>query len=106
MSAPWLLISKSASFDSRFGIAFSFHIEGFGSEGLNKDGMSFDANAGALRNRPVFVGAFIDAFHEATFGFRACLQINVSSSFWIIFASQISSKEPKNRPKFILKTRS
>jgi hypothetical protein len=31
--------------------------------------MSFDANTGAVGNRPVFVGAFIDAFHEATFGF-------------------------------------
>lgn len=32
--------------------------------------MTFDANAGALRNRPVFMGAFVDAFHEATFVFK------------------------------------
>lgn len=32
--------------------------------------MPFDANAGAVGNRPVFVGAFVDAFHEATFGFN------------------------------------
>ncbi len=31
--------------------------------------MSFNANAGAVRNRPVFMGAFVDAFHELTFGF-------------------------------------
>ena len=31
--------------------------------------MSFDADSGAVGNRRVFVGAFIDAFHEATFGF-------------------------------------
>ena len=31
--------------------------------------MSFNANAGAVGNRPVFMGAFIDAFHKLTFGF-------------------------------------
>lgn len=29
--------------------------------------MSFDANSGAVRNYPVFVDAFVDAFHEAYF---------------------------------------
>ena len=67
MSASWLIISESASFDSRFGIAFPFHGEGFGRERLDEDGMSFDANAGAVGNRPVFMGTFVDAFHELTF---------------------------------------
>ena len=31
--------------------------------------MSFDTNAGAVGNCPVFVGAFVDAFHKLTFGF-------------------------------------
>ncbi len=31
--------------------------------------MSFDANAGAVGNHPVFVGAFVDAFHSFSFGF-------------------------------------
>ena len=31
--------------------------------------MSFDANTGAVRNRPVFMGALVDAFHKLTFGF-------------------------------------
>ena len=31
--------------------------------------MSFDANAGAARNRPIFVGAFVDAFHKLICGF-------------------------------------
>ena len=29
--------------------------------------MSFDANSGAVGNRPVFVDAFVDAFHKLTF---------------------------------------
>jgi hypothetical protein len=29
--------------------------------------MSFDANTGAVGDRSVFMGAFVDAFHEATF---------------------------------------
>ena len=29
--------------------------------------MSFDANSSAVRNRPVFVGAFVDAFHSFAF---------------------------------------
>ena len=43
--------------------------QNFGDERLNKNGMSFYANASAVRNRPVFVGAFVDAFHKLTFGF-------------------------------------
>jgi hypothetical protein len=46
-----------------------FHCEGFGSEGLDKNGMTFNANTGAVGNRSVFMGAFIDAFHKLTFGF-------------------------------------
>lgn len=29
--------------------------------------MTLNANAGAVGNCPVFVGAFVDAFHELTF---------------------------------------
>ncbi len=64
MSGPWFLIRESASFNSRFSIALPFHGECFGRERLDEDWMTFDANAGAVRNRPVFVGAFVDAFHE------------------------------------------
>ncbi len=32
--------------------------------------MSFDANSGAVGDRPVFVGAFVDAFHKLTFSFQ------------------------------------
>ena len=32
--------------------------------------MSFDADSGAVGNRPVFMGAFVDAFHKLTFGFN------------------------------------
>lgn len=34
-----------------------------------EDWMTFNANAGPVRNCPVFMGAFIDAFHKLTFGF-------------------------------------
>ena len=68
MSAPWLLISESASFDGRFGIAFPFHGEGFGRERLDDYRIPFDANAGAVGDCPVFMGAFVDAFHKLTFG--------------------------------------
>ena len=38
-----------------------------GSEGLDENRMPFDADSGAVRNRPVFVGAFVDAFHSFIF---------------------------------------
>ena len=31
--------------------------------------MSFDSNASAVGDRPVFMDAFIDAFHKLTFGY-------------------------------------
>lgn len=68
--ASWFLISKRASLDGRFSIAFPFHGESFGSERLDEDWVSFDRNTGAVRNRPVFMGAFIYAFHKLTFGFN------------------------------------
>lgn len=43
--------------------------KGFGRERLDNYRMPFDSNAGAVGDRLVFVGAFVDAFHEATFGF-------------------------------------
>ena len=65
--SPWPLISKDSALDGRFGIALPFHREEFGSERLDEGWVPFDANAGVVRNRPVFMGAFVDAFHEATF---------------------------------------
>jgi hypothetical protein len=52
---------------SRFGVAFPFHGECFGSEGLGENRMSFDADSGAVGNRPIFVDAFVDAFHSFAF---------------------------------------
>lgn len=68
--AFWLLISKDASLDGRFGIALPFHGQSFGGKRLNKNWMSFDSNAGAVGNRPVLVDGFVDAFHSFSLGFN------------------------------------
>jgi len=34
---------------------------------LGENWMSFDADSGAVRNRPIFVDAFVDAFHSLAF---------------------------------------
>ena len=36
---------------------------------MDENWVSFDANTGAVGDCPVFMGAFVNAFHKLTFGF-------------------------------------